>query len=186
MNHGGPKGAPWHERRSQLPLTLADGRIKLTALTVAPADPAAITVTELTAGVELSCKINKPDYRLSPTASDTVPDQPLCQEGNAVTFGNSNYEGSLTVLRFLDATGLPEAEEDEAWDLLRTKGTILWLVERTGPKHDVEWAAADEYALYKVLTDNPQKPTDLAGYVKYMIPVGVQNAVLDGVVGAGI
>lgn len=169
-----------------MPLTLADGRIKLTALTEEPADLLAITVTELTAGTDISCKINKPDYRLSPTASDTVSDQPLCSEGNAVTYGNSNYEGSLTVLRFLDETGLPDAADDEAWDLLKTKGSILWLVERTGPKYTVDWTEGDPYAVYKVLTDNPQKPTDLAGYVKYVVPVGVQDARLDGVVAAGV
>lgn len=168
-----------------MPLTLADGRIKLTALTVEPVNLAAITEAELTAGTDISCKINKPDYRLSPTASDTVPDQPLCSEGNAVTFGNSNYEGTLTVLRFLDASGQPEEGEDDAWDLLKTKGAILWLVERTGPKYDVEWAEGDQYAVYKVLTDNPQKPTDLAGYVKYVIPLGVQDAELHGEVASG-
>lgn len=165
-----------------MPLTLADGRIKLTVLTDIPEDLSAITVTELTAGLEAECKINKPDYRLSAVASDTVPDQPLCAEGNAVTFGNSNYEGTVTVLRFLDETGAPEVAEDDLWETLRTKGTQLVFVERIGPKGSVDWAAGDEYEAYHVITDNPQKPTDRAGYVKSIVPLGVQNAVLDGVV----
>jgi hypothetical protein len=167
-----------------MPLTLADARIKLTALTEEPADLLAITLPELAAGTDIECKVNKPDYRLSPTASDTVPDQPLCNEGNAVTFGNSNYEGSLTALRFLDANGQPDVAEDDAYTLLRTKGSLLWLVERTGPHYTTPWAEDDQYAVYYVLTDNPQKPTDLAGYIKYVIPLGVQTARLDGVVAA--
>lgn len=168
-----------------MPLTLADGRIKLTILTTAPADMAAVTLTELAAGIEAATRINKPDYRLSPTASDTVPDQPLASEGNAVTFGNSNYEGSITVLRFLDAAGKPVVLEDVLWEAMRTKGTRLWGVERIGPKESVDWARGDEYEIYEFITDNPQKPSDRAGYIKHVVPVGVQDAILDGVVPAG-
>ena len=169
-----------------MPLTLADARTKLTVLTTKPADLSAITVTELTAGISAEARINKPDYRLSPTASDTVPDQPLNSEGNATTFGNSNYDGSITVLRFLDSAGKGETTNDVLWDTMRTKGTDLWLVERTGPKASVAWTAADEYEVYEVITDNPQKPSDRAGYVKSVVPLGVQNAILDGVVAAGV
>lgn len=167
-----------------MPLTLADGRTKLTLLTEVPDDLSAIPLDVLNTGIEASCKINKPDYRLSPAASDTVPDQALCQEGNAVTFGNSNYEGTLTVLRFLDATGKPEDTEDVVWPLLRTKGATVVAVERIGPKYNVPWAAGDEYQAYHVITDNPQKPSDMAGYVKSVVPLGVQNAELNGVVAA--
>lgn len=168
-----------------MPLTLADARTKLTILNTAPADLSAITVAELGAGIEASCKVNKPDFRLSPTASDTVPDQPLCQEGNATTFGNSNYEGTMTVLRFLDATGKPETSEDEVWDAVKTKGSRVWLVKRVGPKWSVDWAAGDLYQVYEVVTDNPQDPTDMAGYIKSVVPLGVQDARLDGVVAGG-
>lgn len=168
-----------------MPLTLADARKKVTILTTVPADLAAIPLTALTSGIEASCKINKPDYRLSPTASDTVPDQPLCAEGNATTFGNSNFEGSITSLRFLDATGKPETAEDEVYDALRVKGSRVVVVERTGPKWDEPWAAGDIYRAFEVITDNPQEPQDMAGYIKNVHPLGVQNAVLHGVVAAG-
>lgn len=168
-----------------MPLALADGRIRLTALTTAPTDPAAITTTELTAGIELQDRILKSDYRLSPTASDTVPDTPLSNEGNATTFGASNYEGSVTPFRYLDDLGAADATNDVAWDTLKAKGTRLWLVEREGPKADTAWAADDEYDCYEIVTDNPQKPSDRGGYIKRVVPLGVQDAWLGKAVVAG-
>lgn len=167
-----------------MPKTLADARTRLVALTTKPANPAAPTVTELTAGVDLSCRILKSDYRLSPVASDTVPDTELCSEGNAVTFGASNYEGSVTPFRYLTEAGKADATNDVAWDALKEKGTELWLYEREGPKYDAAWAAADEVDGYEVVTDNPQKPSDRAGFIKRVVPLGVQRAWLGGVVAA--
>lgn len=165
-----------------MPKTLADGRIKLVALTEAPANLLAPTATELAAGVDVSCRILKSDFRLSPTASDTVPDQELCQEGNAVTYGASNYEGSVTPFRYLDEAGKADATNDIAWDTFKEKGTELWLYKRVGPKYDVAFATGDEVDGYHVITDNPQDPSDLTGYIKKVVPLGVQDAHLGGVV----
>lgn len=167
-------------------LTLADGRTRLVALTTKPADPAAITVTELTAGVRLEGRILKSDYRLSPTASDTIPDTPLSHEGNATSFGASNYEGSVTPFRELTTEGLADATNDIAWDTLGVKGTRLWLVESEGKKATEAFAATDPYDCYEVITDNPQKPSDRGGYIKRVVPLGVQDAWLNGTVAAGV
>jgi hypothetical protein len=158
-----------------MPLTLADGRKRVTVLTTKPANLTAITVAELAAGIYASPRINKPDYRLSPAASDTVADQPLEQEGNATTFGNSNYEGTVTVLRFLDNNGKPVLAEDILWDAMKTKGTRLWFVEREGPKATAADATGDLYEVFEVITDTPQKPSDMAGYIKRVVPLGVQD-----------
>lgn len=166
-----------------MPLTLADGRLRVTVLTVEPANPAAITETELAAGFYASPMINKPDYRLSPTSSDTVPDQPLDKTGNAVTFGNSNYEGTMTILRFLDEHGEADTGDDLLWAAANTKGSRLWVVEREGPLATQPDAAGDEYEVYEVITDEPQKPSDRAGYIKRVVPLGVQNHVRGVVVG---
>lgn len=167
-----------------LPKTLADARTRLTILTTAPANPRAITIAELTAGIDASCNVLKSDYRLSPTGSDTVADTELCSEGNAVTYGASNYEGTLTPFWFLDEDGVSDATEDVVYQALKTKGTTLWLVEREGPRYDQEHAVGDTYEAYQVVTDNPQKPSDRGGYIKRTVPLGVQRAVLDGVVAA--
>lgn len=165
-----------------MPKTLADARTRVAILLAAPADLDSIPVATLTAGIDASCKLLKSDYRLSPTASDTVPDTELCSEGNAVTFGASNYEGSVSPFWYLDSNGQPVALENNVWTALREKGSELWIVEREGPKYDVAWAVGDKYEVYHVITDNPQKPTDRAGYIKRVVPLGVQNAELDGTV----
>lgn len=168
-----------------MPKTLADGRIKLTILTVQPANLSAISATILNAGIDASCKILKSDYRLSATASDTIDETELCNDSNAVNYGRSNYEGSVTPFWYLDEDGKPEALENVVYEALREKGSRVWLVEREGPEYDTPWATGDEYEVFEVVTDTPQKPSDRTGYSKRVIPLGVQRAVLDGVVVAG-
>ena len=168
-----------------MPKTLADARTRLAILTTKPANLSAPTTTELLAGIDASCKILKSDYRLSATASDTVADSELCSEGNAVTFGASNYEGSVTPFWYLDEDGQTVVLEDAVYQALKEKGTELWFVEREGPHYTEAWAVGDRVEVYEVVTDNPQKPSDRAGYIKRVVPLGVQNAVLDAVVAAG-
>lgn len=159
-----------------MPLTLADGRDRITVFTTKPADLSAITTAEATAAIYASPMINKPDFKLGATGSDTVADQPLSQEGNAKTFGRSNFDGSTTVLRFLDAAGQPVALEDTLWDAMKTKGTLLWIAYRVGPKSSVAMTAGDKYEWFEVMTDAPQHPSDRAGYIKNVIPLGIQDA----------
>lgn len=168
-----------------MPKTLADGRIKLVALPTAPANPAAPTVAELAAGVDLSCRILKSDYRLSAVASDTVADTELCAEGNAVVYGASNYEGTVTPFRYLTDEGKADSTNDIAWTTLKAKGTHLWLVEREGPAYDEPFAVGDEIEVYEVVTDNPQKPSERSGFIKRVVPLGVQRAWLNVAVVAG-
>lgn len=165
-----------------MPKTLADGRIKLVALAVDPANPGAITVTEANAGTDLSCRILKSDYRLSPVASDTIADAELCSEGNATAFGASNYEGTVTPFRYLDEDGKTEVANDVAWELLKEKGTHLYFIEREGPHYTEPFAAGDEIEVYEIITDNPQKPSDRAGFIKRVVPLGVQRAWLNKLV----
>lgn len=155
-------------------LTLADGRTKLAVLTTEPTDPAAIPVASLTAAIDGGQNINKPDFRMSPTDSDTVPDQPIAQSGNATTYGNGNFEARMTVLRDLDEDGVSESGGDTLWAAVNTKGTRIWLVKRVGPVESQAWAAGDEYLWAEVITDDPQEPQDMAGYVKHIVPLGPQ------------
>jgi hypothetical protein len=156
-------------------LTLADDKTRLTILTTAPVDPAAVTLAELAAGIEAGPHTNKPDFRMSPTGSDTVPDQPLEQGGNAKTWGNSNAEATMTILRDLTALGAGQAPVELLWEAMKAKGTTLWLFKREGPVESVAWAADDEYEHMKVITDEPQNPSDMNGYVKRTIPLGPQS-----------
>lgn len=166
-----------------MPKTLADARTRLTILITKPANLQSPKLTELNAGtaIDASCKVLKSDFRLSPTGSDTVSDTELCTDGNATTFGSSNYEGTITPFWYLDATGKTVSLEDTVYQALKVKGTTVWMVMREGPKYDAIWAIGDAVEVYEVVTDNPQKPSDRAGYIKRVIPLGVQQAFLNAV-----
>lgn len=174
-----------------MPTSLADGKTKLAILSVKPADPKAPTVTELNAGIEASCRILSNDYNVGPTASETIDEKALCTEGNVQVPGPSNYTAEFSAWRYFEeATG--QAEEtteseigDAVYQATKTKGARLWLVEReTSKKSTDAWAAGDEVSVYEVLTDNPQKPGDSGGYIKRRVVTLVQDAWLDGTVGA--
>ena len=165
-------------------LTLADGRTRVDVTITMPVGydegdfdtPVEISLATITAGlVDATCQINKPDYRLSATGSDTVADQPLCRTGNAQTFGASNYEGTVTVLRSLDATGKVDTTTDTLYTAIGEKGVLAYFIERTGPKATVDLAVGDTGWIYEAVTDEPQAPQDRAGYVKEVVPLGVQS-----------
>jgi hypothetical protein len=165
-----------------MPKSLADGRIKVVALSSAPANPEAITLTELEAGIDISCRILSSDYLLGATDSDKIPEKELCKEGNANAIGASNYQAAVTPFRYFDeTTNQAHATEDEVYQLLKDKGTTLFLAERNTSKKSTDaWAAGDEVDLYEVVTDNPQKPSDMGGYIKRRVPMEVQSAWLGG------
>lgn len=158
-----------------MPFTSGDKREKVTALTTKPANINSVTVTEALAGVDIHWSVNKPDFRLSATGSATHNDTPLGAEGLYTNFAESNAEGNLTVFRDLDETGRPDpASDSEAvFDMVKEKGSELWLLVRKGPEADEPWAAGDEYSIFHVRTDEPQNPSDRAGFIKYTVPLGV-------------
>lgn len=162
-------------------LKLADGRTRVDiTLTEPPGysigdDVLELALAQLTDLIDTSEQINKPDYRLSATGSATVPDQPLEKEGNATTFGASNYEGSLTVLRHLLATGQIDPAKDTVFTAIGEKGVLAYYFERIGPKATVPLAVGDEGWIYEAISDDPQEPSDRNGYVKNLIKLGVQS-----------
>lgn len=166
--------------------TLADARTKVAMLTTVPADMSAITTTELTAGIDVSCLLAKSGTRFSATGSDTIADQAWCDEANTQVFGASNYEAAAAVFWMLDsADGSYASADNAAYEALKAKGTRVVFVLREGPAYDVAWATGDVYDAFEVITDNPQKPTETSGYIKRIIPMQVQRAELDKAVVAG-
>lgn len=162
-------------------LTLADGRTRVDISLTEPEGyregegPLEIALADTADLIDTCGQINKPDYRLSATASDTVPDQPLCQEGNAVTFGATNFEGTITVLRQTDEDGRIDPLTDTVYTAVGEKGARAWYLERIGPKATVALAVGDAGWIYEAISDAPQEPSDRAGYVKNVIPLGVQS-----------
>lgn len=156
--------------------TLADGREKWTVLTTKPAAPTALKLADLTAGIDASCQIAKNGSRISATASDTVSDPALCSDTNAQAFGASNYEGSIAPFRLLDpVTGAYATADNTVMEAVALKGTTLWIAVREGPKATTAWAVGDDYELYEVLTDNPQRPSEAGTYIKRNVPLAVQQ-----------
>lgn len=157
--------------------TLADGRTRLAILTVKPTNPAAPTVSELNGGVQASCLVAKNGTRISATGSDSVNDPELCSSSNAVVWGASNYEGTITPYWQLDATtGAYVSGDNDAYEALTPKGTQAWLYFREGPAYDTAWATGQYVDGYEVLTDNPQKPTETGAFIKRTIPLAIQAA----------
>lgn len=157
--------------------TLADGRITLLALTKAPAKFNAPTVQELTAGKVISCQLSKADFQLGATGDAEITEQAMCAAGEGKAPGQTSYDGQVTPFRYLTEEGVPDDESEIAWNLLRKKGTTLYLVKRMGPDHDKPFTTGQEISIYEVITGTPTDPSDpFNGYIKSTVKLFVQNA----------
>jgi len=169
-------------------LSLADGRIKLSIMSVKPADPLAPTKTELDAGIDAAMRVLSSDFKLGPTASDTVDEKPVGAEGNKKVLTTSNFEANLTAFRYFDATGKAETGAageigDAVFQALRVKGTRVWVAKRfTSKKSTDAWAPTDEVEVYELVTDNATD-AEATGYIKKHVPASVEDAWLNGTVG---
>lgn len=160
-----------------MPKQISDERVSLVRLPTAPANPAALKASEYDAGVQLQCRIET--FRLSPTASDTVPGGEFCRAINAVVPTRSNFEGSLTILRYLTADGLADPINDVAFDAFKDKGVTHHLVVRKGPKHDAAGAVGQEYSYFEAINDWPTDPADWGGFLRSEVALFVQRAELN-------
>lgn len=169
-----------------MPKSLADGRKKVSIMSVMPVDGFAPKVTELAAGIDAAPKILSSGFKLGATASETVDEKPLSVEGNVKVFTTSNYEGEVQPFREFDATngGKFDTVGDVVYQALKTKGTRLWIAVRFTAKKSTEaWAALDEVSVYEVTTDNPTD-AEATGYIKKVVPLSVERAWENGAVSA--
>lgn len=167
--------------------TLADGRITLWALTTKPANMAAITVEEIKNGKKISCRIMKSDYALGADSDTEITEQEMCKTGEGKAPGPTSYAGNITVFRYLDDNGQPDPTEDFVWDLIKKKGTTIWLVEREGPIESKVIAEGDIVSVYEVVLGTPTKPSDrFAGYIKRTAKLNVMDAAEDVAVGGPV
>lgn len=160
--------------------TLADGRIALWALTAKPKNLAKPTVTEIQAGKKISCRILKNDYALGAESDTEINEQEMCKKGEGKAPGPTTYAGNITVLRYLDEAGKPVAADDFVWDLIKKKGTTIWLVEREGPDESKEIENGDIVSVYEAVLGTPTKPSDrFAGYIKRTAKLNIMDAAED-------
>lgn len=156
---------------------LADGRLKLSALTTKPVNPALPLLTELNAGIDLSCKVLQDNFNFGPTDSDKVSEKALCSTGNANSLGASNGQAGFAIWRQFATAGGFDSTEDAAFVAFKIKGTTVWLYGRQMDKlATTPWVAGDEiFYGAEVVTDTPQR-VEGSGFIKYRIPCEVQNS----------
>lgn len=160
--------------------TLADGRITLWALTAKPTNMAAPKLSEVTAGKKISCRIMKNDYALGADSDTEITEQEMCKTGDGKAPGPTTYAGNITTFRYLDDAGKPVADDDFVWDLIKKKGTTIWLVEREGPIESKDPEAGDIVSVYELVLGTPTKPSDrFAGYIKRTAKLNVMDAAED-------
>ena len=165
-----------------MPKSLADGRMKVVVMTVAPADMKNVTAAELTAGFDASAAILSNGFNLGPEASDTVDEKSVADEGNVKVMTSSNYRGSLTAFRYFDETGKAETTADQLFQAMKVKGVPVWIAKRFTSKRSAEpMAAGDELQVFEVRPDNAQD-AEATGYIKKVIPLQVESAELNAVV----
>lgn len=163
--------------------SLMGGKTKICVLIAKPADLKAITLTELTAGLDAASDLARNGTRFSATASETITDARVSDKGNPSVYGASNSEGAMAVFWEL-VDGKYAAAANPVYEAVRNKGTVVWVVQRTDQDETAPWAASDEYAVYEWLTDTPQDPTETAGWLKMIVPGMVQQRVEGKVVAA--
>jgi len=166
----------------------ADGKKKFTLLTAAPAAATRIpTVTELNAGIDISCAVLDSDANWTSTASDRFNEKPACTKGNSQALGASNYDTALTFLReYLEAGGADTVGDDKGYAAVRVKGTTSWIYLRESDKDSTEdWAAGDIIDLGgEVVSDAPMRVNN-DGNIKRRIEFLPQNMIVEEPVGAG-
>jgi len=122
-----------------VPSTPADGNIA-TWLVPTVADTTAPTVTEIAAGVDVSCYLTPDGFSLTIDQA-TISDERLCSTETFAQPGRKSYTLTLTGI---DNTNSPnEATDNELVDTL-VEGTEMYLVRRRGVPFDQEIAADDK------------------------------------------
>ena len=165
-----------------MPRSIADARKKVSILLDGvPADlptTGAVIPAALLNSDDATCNIAKNDFRMSATASESINDPRLCDEGNASVLGASNYEASWSIFRYFDEDGQVDPDEDWLFDLVRAKGaTVVAALRENGRMYDQEWQEGEEGELWVMKNDNPQRPTDTGGYIKRVTPFAVERVV---------
>lgn len=166
--------------------TVGDNMGWCVVMTTAPADPTAITVAELTAGIDATFSAAASGTRFSFTASDTTSDPMYGDSSNATITTRSNYEGTIApVLLLDDTTEAYTALDNDLYEALKEKGTTIYVASGITGDPAAARAAGDVYDYFVFTTDNPQQPTDVGGYRKRIVPLNpAGTAIADGVVAA--
>lgn len=149
------------------------------------ANVSAPTVAELTAAgvLDISCLVTVANFQLGANGDNQINDPALCSAGDSTVPGRTTYQAAMDFYRWTTPS------EDTAWTTFTDKGIAGFLAHRIGSKHTVGVAAADDFAVYAVITGTPQKivPDANGGFRKFHQEFYVQGENVDerAVVAAG-
>lgn len=117
------------------------------------ADPASPTITELTAGVDLECRIT-PTGLTREASTERKDTSKLCSTFSTQSAGRRSFNLQVVVVREEDdTTGV------EAALVYKANG---YLVIRDNVAASTDWTAADEVEVYPVQVDQPSKSAPAA------------------------
>lgn len=133
------------------------------------ADVNAPTVTELEAGVDLTCQMVS-TYEVRADGSDTTSERAVCDTANVDTPTVANYMGRFELFRDWDS----DAEEwtsDDVLEWLEYKQPG-YFVRRLGLPMTEAYAAGQQVEVYKFMPDHPQIQGGTGtGFLKATVPM---------------
>ena len=156
-----------------MPRSLADGKRRVSIGTTAPtgiltSTPA--TVDEVDLATLASGRILASGYDLTINESDEIDEKSLDTPGNIKGLGLGNAGGGITLFRYFNGSGAPEAVYDDVNTLLAAAaaaGSLVYVYERlTSKAATAAYATGDEIKVFECLVDQPSDPTDSSGYIK--------------------
>ena len=111
-------------------------------------DPAAPTVTELTAAIDLTPRL-LPDGLATPADTGEVDTSKMAHSASSARVGRRNYSGVM--VKYVRGT---EAEDTAVEEAL-VYGASGYLVVRRDVAYDVDWAASQRVEVYPVQAKEP-------------------------------
>lgn len=146
--------------------TLADGRRRLCVFEDRPADKDAITVTEFKAAKIASPGVLSQNFRFGPLESATFSQKPLERVGNVEAFSEENAQVIMTLFRYFDEMGIPDAELGWLFELMRLRGNTIYaaMLDRALPMN-APFKEGEEYHYIEFLNDTPKPQEEMTGFM---------------------
>ena len=128
-------------------------------------DPAAPTVAEMTAGLDVTDLLTS-GTEIDFADSDVVSEMSWAQGEKADAPSLGNYTVQLNMFRSYLA-GVPDT--DDPGTIFTAAFPTLYVYTRTGLPSSTAVAASQEWDYFKIIADRPKKPKGVGGNLKMMV-----------------
>lgn len=157
---------------------IVDGKTRVYAVTTA-ANPAAMTVAEITAGEALHDSLVPTGLEGFEGTTEEVDNTALSSTFNTRLPGRTSFSGTGLILKKQDGA-------DPVFDLLTANGTDLYIVIFDGVDASVDPVVTDEYEAYPVRTGefNYVGRGEANSVLRYRVPTLIRAARVRGAVAA--